>query len=206
MYSIKAASAIPLHYEGAKLVISAINAKHARTPGVVTSTPSGINPFEASMMVKPPTPKSGSVPTKPRVTTIKFLEPNKADFENRESDYSSDSSGPSSGTSSPGNVSPTYLVKPLHSRLASWHHDAVPSPIDPSADQSLENKLKRASTLTVASALPEPEMAEEHHSELDDKILRETIKEFTKGGMLFAYSCGMPKDSMPNLCQILINS
>ncbi|KZT33580.1 hypothetical protein SISSUDRAFT_1054071 [Sistotremastrum suecicum HHB10207 ss-3] len=185
VYSIKAASAIPLHYEGAKLVISAINAKHARTPAVVMSTPSGPNPFEANMMAKTPSSKGGSTSTKPRVTKIKFLEPTKADYESRESDYSSDSSGPSSGTSSPGNISPTYLVKPLHSRLASWHHEAAPSPIEPSADQSLENKLKKASAVTI----PEPEMAEEHHSELDDKILREAIKEFTKGGMLFSYSC-----------------
>jgi hypothetical protein len=37
---------------------------------------------------------------------------------------------------------------------------------------------------------PPPPTAEERKSELEDKIVRETVKEFTKGGMYFAYNFG----------------
>lgn len=42
----------------------------------------------------------------------------------------------------------------------------------------------------VASAAPAPQTIEEKHSELEEKIVRECIREFTRGGMYFAYSFG----------------
>ncbi|KAF8077695.1 SacI homology domain-containing protein [Lyophyllum atratum] len=40
----------------------------------------------------------------------------------------------------------------------------------------------------LAATAPPPESAEERHSELEDKIVRECIREFTRGGMYFAYN------------------
>lgn len=42
----------------------------------------------------------------------------------------------------------------------------------------------------VSSAAPAPQTMEEKHSELEDKIVRECIREFTRGGMYFAYTFG----------------
>jgi hypothetical protein len=42
----------------------------------------------------------------------------------------------------------------------------------------------------LTATAPQPETAEERKSELEDKIVRECVKEFTKGGMYFAYNFG----------------
>ena len=44
----------------------------------------------------------------------------------------------------------------------------------------------------LASTAPPPATTEERHSQLETKVVRECIKEFTKGGMYFAYRFGIP--------------
>jgi hypothetical protein len=60
--------------------------------------------------------------------------------------------------------------------------DKVPS--DPRAEPAavLNNILN--------TAAPPPASVEDRHHELDDKIIRECIREYTKGGMYFAYNFG----------------
>ena len=43
----------------------------------------------------------------------------------------------------------------------------------------------------LASTAPPPATTEERHSELETKVIRECIKEFTKGGMYFAHRFGI---------------
>ena len=43
----------------------------------------------------------------------------------------------------------------------------------------------------LASTAPAPATTEERHSELETKVIKEVIKEFTKGGMYFAYRFGI---------------
>jgi phosphatidylinositol 4-phosphatase len=43
----------------------------------------------------------------------------------------------------------------------------------------------------LASTAPPPAMTEERHSQLEAKVVRECIREFTKGGMYFAYRFGI---------------
>ena len=43
----------------------------------------------------------------------------------------------------------------------------------------------------LASTAPPPATTEERHSELETKVVRECIREFTKGGMYFAYTFGI---------------
>ncbi|TBU49147.1 SacI homology domain-containing protein [Dichomitus squalens] len=42
----------------------------------------------------------------------------------------------------------------------------------------------------VSSAAPPPQTTAEKHSELEDKIVRECVREYTRGGMYFAYTFG----------------
>ncbi len=50
----------------------------------------------------------------------------------------------------------------------------------------------------VDSTAPPPVTAEERHSELEDKVIRECIRQFSKGGMYFSYTFG----TMPDSCYI----
>ncbi|RPD66400.1 hypothetical protein L226DRAFT_530498 [Lentinus tigrinus ALCF2SS1-7] len=121
---------------------------------------------------------------------------------------SSTASTPSSTTSN----STDTVVKALTERLSFWtrlskrnsrqnstidhmlveQSEPAQPPIDPA---ELESILKDASKdpeevidSIVASAAPPPQTIEEKHSELEAKIVRECIREFTRGGMYFAYS------------------
>ena len=49
----------------------------------------------------------------------------------------------------------------------------------------------------LESAAPAPQTEEEKHSELEGKIIRECIREYSRGGMYFAYTFGR---SSLNLC------
>lgn len=42
----------------------------------------------------------------------------------------------------------------------------------------------------VTAAVTEPQSTEEKHRALEEKVLRETVKQFTKGGMYFSYNFG----------------
>jgi hypothetical protein len=42
----------------------------------------------------------------------------------------------------------------------------------------------------VAAVAPEPRSAEERYLALEIKVLKETVRQFTKGGMYFSYSFG----------------
>ncbi|KAI0723971.1 SacI homology domain-containing protein [Cerioporus squamosus] len=121
---------------------------------------------------------------------------------------SSTASTPSSTTSN----STDTVVKALTERLSFWtrlskrnsrqtstiDHMLVeqPDPAEPPIDpDDLESILKDTSNdpegvidSIVSSAAPPPQTIEEKHSELEAKIVRECIREFTRGGMYFAYS------------------
>jgi hypothetical protein len=43
----------------------------------------------------------------------------------------------------------------------------------------------------LASTAPPPATSEERHSELETKVVRECIREYTKGDMYFAYNFGI---------------
>ncbi|TFK92292.1 hypothetical protein K466DRAFT_659372 [Polyporus arcularius HHB13444] len=120
---------------------------------------------------------------------------------------------PSSSTASSITSNSTdTVVKALTERLSFWtrlskrnsrqnatidhmlveQSDYAPPPIDPA---DLESILKDTSKgpedvidSIVSSAAPPPQSIEEKHSELEAKIVRECIREFTRGGMYFAYS------------------
>ena len=105
----------------------------------------------------------------------------------------------------------TPIAQVLASKLSFWSHlskrttSASPSstnqkevPVTPAEEKKLlddimeEGKQSPDSVLNsiLATTAPPPDSVEERHTELEDKIVRECIREFTKGGMYFAYTFG----------------
>ncbi|KAF7974824.1 hypothetical protein HWV62_11181 [Athelia sp. TMB] len=115
-----------------------------------------------------------------------------------------------SGASTPGSedsltVSP--ITKTIAERLSFWTRLSKRDPstmhsiddvisTDGQAEErpSLDSIASSANTNAISSILaetaPPPKSAEEQKSELETKIVREVVKEFTKGGMYFAYHFG----------------
>jgi phosphatidylinositol 4-phosphatase len=125
-----------------------------------------------------------------------------------ELDVPTSASSNSSGHSTPTSSFPTSPVaRALAARLSFWSRLPKPSlnsPIsapgsrEPSSDtmESLEQHIEYGEAPSevlesiLASNAPPPATVEEKHSELDEKIVKETTKEFVKGGMFFSYSFG----------------
>uniref|UniRef100_A0A8H7Y3J5 SAC domain-containing protein n=1 Tax=Psilocybe cubensis TaxID=181762 RepID=A0A8H7Y3J5_PSICU len=116
----------------------------------------------------------------------------------------SDISTPSSEAS----VATSPVIKTLASRLSFWSRlskrtnspiDANFPPIEPMSlteeQEVLDNLMQDGKEEPAAviesilsSTAPPPVTTEERHSELETKVIRETIREFTKGDMYFAYT------------------
>ncbi|KAF7323093.1 hypothetical protein HMN09_00089400 [Mycena chlorophos] len=96
------------------------------------------------------------------------------------------------------------VAKTLVSRLSFWSRlskrtsvAAVPeTPLEEEGvkpSESLDEMINKQEPAEVIGNLietmaPPPTTTEEQHSELEDKIVRECIREYTKGGMYFAYT------------------
>jgi hypothetical protein len=68
---------------------------------------------------------------------------------------------------------------------------------DKQEQEALDKIIREASGKPVnvidkilATTAPPPKTAEEQHSELEDKVIRECIREYTKGDMYFSYTFG----------------
>lgn len=118
-------------------------------------------------------------------------------------------SGPSSGASTPCSTSSeslasTNVVKAIADRMSFWTrlsrrqptstHDSA---ISPDEHQSLDSVIQNAQgeptaviDTIVASTAPPPDSAEERYTELENRVVRECIKEYVKGCMYFAYHFG----------------
>lgn len=119
----------------------------------------------------------------------------------------------SSGASTPSEdvVGPSSVAKLLASRLSFWSRLSKRAPSLPSTPmaeeiepmlaaqtvalnsifQSGKEEPSRVLGSILAATAPPPVSSEERHSELEAKIVRECVREFTKGGMYFAYNFGM---------------
>lgn len=120
----------------------------------------------------------------------------------------SDISTPSSEASAA--TSPVF--KTLASRLSFWSRlskrtptgmesefPVVPEPMSLTEEEEVldnmmnEGKEEPAQVIEsiLASTAPPPATSEERHSELETKVVRECIREYTKGNMYFAYNFGI---------------
>lgn len=134
----------------------------------------------------------------PIVTQDKFADPQSDAIYSPSS--SSGRSSPNSETSQTGPIERT-----ITNRLAFWDrstkrdrsHDFSDSyPVDDpdSPPDSVGARVFKGPAEVlgniIATSAPAPLTREETHNQLEDKIVRETIREFSKGGMYFAYSFG----------------
>ncbi|PCH37867.1 hypothetical protein WOLCODRAFT_161110 [Wolfiporia cocos MD-104 SS10] len=147
-------------------------------------------------------------------TQVKVMTPQTAHgFENQEE--GSPPSPSSSVTSTPSSEYSlnTDVVKTLTARLSFWSilakrpatssNEAVPRPSEDSQSSAAAPQSRVSLDTTSSNAKEQPEQliesllsktasspptTEEKHSELEDKVLRECIREFTRGGMYFAYA------------------
>ena len=55
----------------------------------------------------------------------------------------------------------------------------------------------------VNATAPAPSSNEERHRELEEKVVRECVRELTKGGMYFAYTFGRCPFLLPCCLQVL---
>lgn len=183
----------------------------AATPGEVYNGPPLQIPTASrsnSQDVVTPAKATSSDPARPKVKfsdseDVKILSPLAADFQFRSS---SPPSPTSSGASTPVSESDTTapVAKALAARLSFWSRlskrqpsnsvtSAEEEPLRESLDERIETGVEEPKAVLqdlLDSTAPAPATVEERHSELDDKIVKECVKEFTKGGMYFAYNFG----------------
>lgn len=156
--------------------------KFATEPQVKVMTPQTAQEFEAQDEGSPPSPASSAASTP-------------------SSEYS---------------LNTDHVVKTLTARLSFWSRmskrpstqkseprtsqDSQASDSDPDIEQrrmSLDAVIKdgKAEPSQIIDSIletnaPPPPTAEQKNSELEDKIVRECVREFTRGGMYFAYAFG----------------
>lgn len=193
--------------------LAAKNAQHAR-PSLLTSTTLDTvrSPLEPD--IDDPEP-SVSGPTPPRVQfsphdEVKFMTPTSPLFKKDTGLFPSSPMSSCSDLSNPSEdtVASSPEAKTLAARLSFWSRLSKRTPVSPTSEilqdsipapdtalverESLakiiqEGKQDPAVVLDsiLAATAPPPDSAEERHSELEDKIVRECVKEFTRGGMYF---------------------
>ncbi|KAJ7125465.1 SacI homology domain-containing protein [Mycena crocata] len=142
---------------------------------------------------------------------VKIVTPLATSFSLNSDEHSSTPVSPyasSSDLSSPSDeqsISNSPVAKTIANRLSFWSRlskrtsvpvtPTTPNPGEPLEHETLDEIINQgqqepAEVLSnlVETLAPAPASSEEQHSELEDKIVKECIREFTKGGMYFAYT------------------
>jgi len=192
VYGVKAVTSIPLDYARANTAINALKSRNTKSAAANVEPESKESDAgkNASLHVKwaPQQPPSVSTPNGDN-HSIQSVSPT--------------SSGTSTPTSAAAPISP--FAKVLAERLSFWktrRKSDAPSTktadgmsevaIDDlmeSMDQGAVEPSEVLDTIITAAA-PPPQTVEERHSELEEKVVKETIRQFTRGGMYFAYGFG----------------
>lgn len=205
VYAIKAVHAIPLSEERATGAVNALLARNPRT-SLLPSTNDDVSVDDSSAQPQ----SSGRAvkfadgdevkATTPSATQGSMLREVQNHPVHSASSSSSGRSSPSSEFSQTGPVERT-----IAGRLAFWNRFSkrgrpddfsesypVEDP-DSSLDAIMVHGLQEPAEVLgdiIAATAPAPTTQEETHNQLEDKIVRETIREFSKGGMYFAYNFG----------------
>ncbi|KAJ7109515.1 SacI homology domain-containing protein [Mycena epipterygia] len=175
-----------------------------------------VAPIPESVVVQ--TPASADVPrSSPRVqfstaNEVRIMSPLASSFSLNSDEHASTPTSPyasSSDLSSPSgeqSIANSPVAKTLAARLSFWSRlskrtsiattPTTPNyPEVPPENESLDEIINQgqqepAAVLSnlIQTLAPTPASTEEQHSEIEDKIVKECIREFTKGGMYFAYT------------------
>lgn len=231
VYSVKGVTAVPLEEERARKVISSLASRNeidrraSLLPSEVIQKDESIDDVAAANS----TGDSATGDTKsPRVkfadeNDVKLVSPrpdqsfDALEDERAASPTPSTASTPSSEQSTNGDP----VIKTLANRLSFWSRLSKRSSRQMSVDQALleQSGTEEIEPLNISmdgmkdpdaviskileSAAPAPQTEEEKHSELEGKIIRECIREYSRGGMYFAYTFGR---SSLNLCRMCTNA
>ncbi|KIY65285.1 hypothetical protein CYLTODRAFT_357070 [Cylindrobasidium torrendii FP15055 ss-10] len=209
IHSLKGVTAIPLTEDAARTRINALASRgDARTPVIPPSRTLDTIGSSTSDPAVSPDPDNDTQPQptlKPsprvqfRADTIDLTGDGVSPAPSIHSRLlSDDASSEISSESAPGSP----VINAITKRLSFWRKPIFPpsperdgnnlkSPI-PAAQEEEEvllNSFGKEPQDVLASILPvEPVSTEEKSTELEDKIVRECVKEFTKGGMYFSYN------------------
>jgi len=213
VYCIKSVAAIPLIEDRAKVAVNTIASRNAALlrPSLLprnTNPTDSIPDFaELPQSVKGPSTRVVQFSDDNQVKSVSPLSPQ--EFKLDEAD---DDAVASSGTSTPSFDDPVNMAsvaKVVASRLSFWNKLSKRTRVLPIASGEHEplTAVEQQETLDslfdnggeepeealdsiLEETAPQPATSEEQHSQLEDKIVRECIREYTKGGMYFAYTFG----------------
>ena len=182
VYGVKAVTSIPLDYARANTAIGALKSRNTK-PATANAEPGKNDSLHVKWAPQQPPSVYGDN------LSVQSVSPA--------------SSGTSTPTSAVNPISP--FAKVLAERLSFWKPKRVSSgpstkttdgasevAIDDlmeSMDQGAVEPSEVLDTIITAAA-PPPQTVEERHSELEEKVVKETIRQFTRGGMYFSYGFG----------------
>ncbi|KAJ7510013.1 SacI homology domain-containing protein [Mycena galericulata] len=217
VYGVKGITAIPLVEQRARIVVNTLVSRntHLARPSLLAvsrtldSLPSihDVEPSSAATSVLD-TPRSSPRVQFASVDEVKVITPLATSFSLNSDEHAPSPYASSSDLSTPSDeqsIASSSVAKALASRLSFWNRlskrtsiSSITKPSlqeEPSEPESLDEIIHQgqqepAAVLSnlVETLAPAPTSAEEQHSELEEKIVREVVREFTKGGMYFAYT------------------
>lgn len=207
VYGVKSVAAIPLRESQARAVLNTLSNKYNRMntfPDHPAAQSSDIPASDPSDVVKEEESQPDGQPAKVKFSDnhdVKIMSPVPDSEFPSSSPASSTASSLTSGASTPVSTGgeTSAVAKALASRLSFWnrlsHRQSVQLDGQSSRqlnDDSLEDPGEQDQALQeiLETTSPVAATAEERQDELDKKILRQCIKEFTKGVMFFAYNFG----------------
>ncbi|KAJ7271919.1 SacI homology domain-containing protein [Mycena haematopus] len=215
VYSVKGITAIPLAEHRARIAVNTLASRnaHMSRPSLLPSSRT-----LDSIPSVPNVEQAASEPDEEVTRRVQFastddvrvVSPLATSFNVNGDEHSSPASPYASSSdlsSSPTDeqpISASPVAKTLASRLSFWSRlskrtSTPPTPLTPTVaeespePESLGAMIKEQEPDAVISQViemlaPAPTSPEEQHSELEDKIVKEVIREFSKGGMYFAYT------------------
>ncbi|KDQ60929.1 hypothetical protein JAAARDRAFT_124474 [Jaapia argillacea MUCL 33604] len=205
VYGVKGVTSIPLVEDLARIALNTLASRHSATARPSLLHSDTVN-SAAESEDDAREPVDGVTP--PRVTfsedqQVKLLTP----LSSREFDLSREGATPStesSGESTPSSdpFDPTAVAKTLANRLSFWTKFPKRQwPATASETSSLSDERVSVDTATeqesgdpgeaidsVLAIDQAPGTVEEKHSQLDERVVRECMREFSKGSMYFAYN------------------
>ncbi|KAH9952101.1 SacI homology domain-containing protein, partial [Amylocystis lapponica] len=217
VFSVKGVTAIPLMEDRARTALNALASRHNNDPqmSLIPPEPSLEGSLDSTGVAEEP-PSDPSSSAEPRSPHVKFANEDEvkmmtplltSGFDTKpEGSPPSPASSAASTPSSEYSLNTDTVVKTLTARLSFWGRlskrtaNVSDDSEDPETDQtedpiSLETMMKdgqeepgQVIESILASTAPDPATTAQKHSELEEKIVRECVREFTRGGMYFAYN------------------
>ena len=203
VYGVKAVTAIPLVEDRAKLAVSKLASRNA-----VLARPSLLPRTATRSRADSNSDLEGLPQRHPRVPSPRMIHfpddatrPRSSSLYGAQHTDSDDEAALSSGASSPTSDDATNMAavaRALATKLSFWNRFPKPTgdsggerePLATSEYQDTLASMEEPEEVLDSILAPTPATSEERHSQLEEKIVKECIREYTKGGMYFAYTFG----------------